>query len=909
MTTSNTAVNSVRRLQRRTYTPITLPVPDGTTAGILDLAGLVRILDIQPTELPALQGAVADAGGKAAVTAIGDMLGAVSGAQVLTAAMALTAAGAASMQTVGQALAKLRNQSLTSLQPALTALHEAYLARDAQENPAVAGSPAAPAVPAAAASAPARARSARRAADAPADASAPLGTKTPAPQTATAAAPARVATVATTPAQVTTADTAVAGLVSAAQVSLLARTAGQPIAASLADSLPWAVTSAAAPLRQLTAGLTTALGPPVQSAADVISGLTQLNRAALVVDLFLDALNRMPLQPLGLLHMERLEMAPVDVERGELVYSLPMAPGEKVTLAHKEWSVTESEYTDFIEDSLQNFSETGVSQATDLAQSSTVQTQHTNTLSMSESPTSAGGAGVTPPVSSQQAGSTVQDASSLQSSKDNARQTTSLASARTIQDHKISFTVTTVSGVQDFTARVLENASTDHTMLVDYYRRMRQWQNTLFRCGVRMTYDVVLPDPGARVRALVQELQDIDAQLATTFYFPLVASDITSWNWESLADNNGAVLPAPPDPSQVFQVDQSINYAKPQPDPVTNVTNWLTRDVLTLTIPDGYQAAGISAEVVVNCWDASLGWVTVLGGEQWQSINSDGNGNIEGPVTFDVSQFPTSGTADIVFIGQDLHAGRFLASCTVVPTEATMAAWRQRCWAILHDAAYTAYMQQVSQMQNRRATLAQRIAADDALTLRRREREEIMRLVLSWLFPGFDDAGSVLVNLPDPSQLDFASWQQVMEYGEYIKFLQTAIDWDNVSVFLYPYFWDTLTDQDQKLFLTHPDPLHRDFLRAGAVRVVLAVIPGFEEQVLTLLDQGQIGQLPEGSRFEKVVQDVVAANQAYLATEEHDAEGDDPAIPGVKIGSWVEYTPTGALDIDVTMRPVIVAAD
>jgi hypothetical protein len=129
----------------------------------------------------------------------------------------------------------------------------------------------------------------------------------------------------------------------------------------------------------------------------MMSALAQINRGTLLTQLFLDALNRRPLQPLGLLHMERLEMAPVDVERGELPYSLPMSPNEKVTLAHKEWTVTQIEYTKFIEDSLENFSETGVSQSTDLPQSTSTQTQHTNSLSMGESPTVTNSVGVTPP--------------------------------------------------------------------------------------------------------------------------------------------------------------------------------------------------------------------------------------------------------------------------------------------------------------------------------------------------------------------------------------------------------------------------------------------------------------------------------------------------------------------------------
>jgi hypothetical protein len=51
-----------------------------------------------------------------------------------------------------------------------------------------------------------------------------------------------------------------------------------------------------------------------------------------------------------------------------------------------------------------------------------------------------------------------------------------------------------------------------------------------------------------------------------------------------------------------------------------------------------------------------------------------------------------------------------------------------------------------------------------------------MRATLSWLLPGLGDASSVLEGLPDPDSLDTASWQKVMQYGEYIKFVQSAID-------------------------------------------------------------------------------------------------------------------------------------
>ena len=104
-------------------------------------------------------------------------------------------------------------------------------------------------------------------------------------------------------------------------------------------------------------------------------------------------------------------------------------------------------------------------------------------------------------------------------------------------------------------------------------------------------------------------------------------------------------------------------------------------------------------------------------------------------------------------------------------------------------------------------------ASADADTLRRMEREEIQRLTLGWLVPGFLTSSAAPSAPTEPQGLSDASWQQALEYGEYIKFAHAAIDWARLSYFLYPYFWSDR--QMDRLFLRHPDPIHRDFLRAG----------------------------------------------------------------------------------------------
>jgi Type II secretion system (T2SS), protein G len=90
----------------------------------------------------------------------------------------------------------------------------------------------------------------------------------------------------------------------------------------------------------------------------------------------------------------------------------------------------------------------------------------------------------------------------------------------------------------------------------------------------------------------------------------------------------------------------------------------------------------------------------------------------------------------------------------------------------------------------------------------------------------------------DPASLTKDDITKVLEYGEFVKFIHNAVEWENLLFFAYPYFWDTVDNWPFKRFLLHPDPVHREFLRAGAVRVVLTIRSGFEDAFLRLTATG-----------------------------------------------------------------------
>ena len=96
-----------------------------------------------------------------------------------------------------------------------------------------------------------------------------------------------------------------------------------------------------------------------EATLDPIAALEEIERRQRGGTVSIDALQRRTLEPIGLLHLELLQMTPDEIERGELVYSLPLAPKEKVTLSHKEWAIRETEFTEYVQDFLENFSEKG----------------------------------------------------------------------------------------------------------------------------------------------------------------------------------------------------------------------------------------------------------------------------------------------------------------------------------------------------------------------------------------------------------------------------------------------------------------------------------------------------------------------------------------------------------------------
>lgn len=615
---------------------------------------------------------------------------------------------------------------------------------------------------------------------------------------------------------------------------------------------------------------------------------------------------RMKVEPIGRLHLERIDMTPVGVVRGELLHSVGLAPAETVTLIHREWSSRETSFEKVVTDEFEQSTEEGVTENTELASATETQSRHSSALSMEAS--GSGSWGFASASTSIGYNSTSDNENSKRDSRNHAIGVTRKASSRTRKEHKDTFTVKEQSGVEDQSVRTLTNSSPNEPMRVDFHQMVRDWKVDLYRYGLRLTYDIVVPAPGIDLLANVDELRRIEHQLGQPFAFTLAPSDITRENWSTLAARYNAELD-PPDP-EVLRLTRKLAYPPQSEDEAKNPRF----DTLDFDLPVGYY-------VRVSTFQA---FFTLYTGGHFDVMD-----DLAAPIGHNGPEVRSyicaleqltgcTGQLSVVMYCNGLQSGYATATVEAIQHDEGWKAWQTRAWTDMRKGAEEQWQMQRQDLQQLRDQLNEALGKWDPLTLRRMEREEIMKTTLKWIFgPSFDLMPSEVarqyagnsggLSTLEPSKLTVEQWAQAMGLGEFIKFMHQAIEWENVLFFIYPYFWDNPNNHALKRFLQHPDNPHQTFLRGGAARVVLTVRPGFEESFTRLFETGNLDdELGPNHPYLTIAEEIRAYADTHYpgipgATPNGapDAEAVESAERGEHIAQWHEFTPVSAIDITV----------
>lgn len=544
---------------------------------------------------------------------------------------------------------------------------------------------------------------------------------------------------------------------------------------------------------------------------------------------------QMKIEPVGFLHLEKLNFTPAGIERGELVYSLPLAPGEEVNIAHKEWSNTSEEFEEITQDFFEDFSEEGVSEKNEMAESTDSQKQHSSGFNTGV--TASGGYG---PVNiTATANYNVNDSASNseKSSLNQSSTVTSKASSRTKKDHKISFKVASISEIEDQSVRKIINPDKENAKRVDYYQLIRKWKIDLLRYGLRLTYDLTIPEPGSDILSKIIEIKELNELLENEFNFPLEPESITFDNYLELAAEYKTAVPNPPDEWLWIEKSEEKHWASE-----AESANPPHIHFFTIEVDDDYEVWSQTTDCHQGFYDKP---------DKRLEIKTNFN-----------NWLGRSGTFNVVYQAKWVMDLLLEIKLTCRLKDENYKQWKMKSWEAIRVAAEAQYLKNKQLLKEKRDNLAEELGGASALMLRKMEREEVMKGVLRWLFgPTFEFVPDGLpANLysENASVMNEIIWGRVLSFGEFIKFIHQAIEWENMLYFLYPYFWSHQTRWELKKYLDHPDSMHKVFLKAGSARVVLTIRPGFEEDFLSIIETGEIGVLPNNHPYLKISDEMQA---------------------------------------------------
>lgn len=176
-------------------------------------------------------------------------------------------------------------------------------------------------------------------------------------------------------------------------------------------------------------------------------------------------------------------------------------------------------------------------------------------------------------------------------------------------------------------------------------------------------------------------------------------------------------------------------------------------------------------------------------------------------------------------------------------TDEAMDAWRLAAYRKIHGAyedKLRAWEQQVQQLRADAEARAEREnrmpfgapPATNRQTVMTELRKHCISLVTQQRFDAFDATKD-----GSPPYFDFA---EAMAEGAYVRFFEQAFEWDQMQYVFYPYFWSRKATWVERFTKQEVDPVFLEFLRAGSVRVVVPVRPGFETALTHYLETGKL---------------------------------------------------------------------
>ena len=264
----------------------------------------------------------------------------------------------------------------------------------------------------------------------------------------------------------------------------------------------------------------------------------------------------------------------------------------------------------------------------------------------------------------------------------------------------MSISTTTVTGSSETTARTLQNPSATDPIRIDYFSRMmRKWHVAVYRYGLRLTYDIGIPEPGGTLREAYMKLDGLQAQARALFTFPIKYWDISTdpvdpatgapsavgvpkWYW--LAIGAGAQVSPPPEPQILTVGGNQVSGL----NDINTIVTW----PLNFTVQDGYWIDDIWLYAYLMPMDTGgafsvgpfldiLGWPTSFTGPNMPNTNLL-------QVHLGKFMWHSIGAQTITWMLATFNPATITFQVTINPTDSTWQQWQaSSVWSALYNAA------------------------------------------------------------------------------------------------------------------------------------------------------------------------------------------------------------------------------
>lgn len=400
----------------------------------------------------------------------------------------------------------------------------------------------------------------------------------------------------------------------------------------------------------------------------------------------------------------------------------------------------------------------------------------------------------------------------------------------------------------------LDNRKGDKHVVGVYRWVDKLMKNQIYNYGKRMMFEFMIPEPaklhllGMTMNKNAFELvKPEDPRKSTSMPmkdFSALINDVTLKYWISKYN-----VEIDEKPSEIYYLSKSFSDRDPLFAGSDDQKTQIVSGAGELDIPEGYEVQEVDY-VFTTYPHGFFGFhqaFMTIAGQSAGWLDSISNTQIAGKLTnlkVRKKLAYTFSTAESPIISGSINAKCFLA-------QEARAAWQQKAFnaiILAYEEALTEYNNATAEENNKAVV----IKDSNPNFYRQIENTVLRKNCISYMADRTIDSarGYGLSGLTTGSTFkDYETnlTSKLDKYTAFVKFMEQAFEWENISYYLYPYYWGNKQNWVELYQAENTDPLFRSFLQSGMARVIVTVRPGFEDAVQFYMATGKIwngGEVP-----------------------------------------------------------------